>query len=87
MLLEELLVHLALDDHERGVDEGALEQLALEHPDQVLDARVLQQLLLHLLGEGLPNQQQLPVGCLVLRVRRVRCHHLQTVLDHLGALT
>jgi hypothetical protein len=41
LLLEELLIHLALDYHQGGVDERPLEQLALEHADQVFYARVL----------------------------------------------
>lgn len=41
VLLEVLLSHFPLDDHERSVDEGLLEQLRLEHPHQVLDADVL----------------------------------------------
>lgn len=40
ILLEILLRHLSLYDHERGVDERLLEQLTLEHAHQVLDADV-----------------------------------------------
>ena len=40
VLLEVLFCHFALNDHETCVDEGLLEQLALEHPHQVLDSNV-----------------------------------------------
>jgi len=35
LLEEDLLIHLFLDDHEAGVDEGPFEELALEHLYQV----------------------------------------------------
>lgn len=41
VLLEVLLRHLALDDHQTGVDERLLEKLALEHSHEVLDSDVL----------------------------------------------
>jgi hypothetical protein len=41
VLLEVLLRHLALDDHQTGVDERLLEKLALEHSHEVLDSNVL----------------------------------------------
>jgi hypothetical protein len=41
VFLEVLLSHLPLDDHETGVDEGLLEELALEHADEVFDPDVL----------------------------------------------
>lgn len=41
VFLEVLLGHLPLDDHETGVDEGLLEELTLEHADEVFDPDVL----------------------------------------------
>ena len=41
ILLEVLLRHLPLDDHEARVDEGLLEQLALEHPHKIFNPDVL----------------------------------------------
>jgi hypothetical protein len=40
VLLEVLLCHFTLNDHQTGVDEGLLEELALEHSDEVLDSNV-----------------------------------------------
>ena len=40
ILLEVLLGHLALDNHETCIDERLLEQLRLEHTDQVFDSDV-----------------------------------------------
>jgi len=41
VLLEVFLSHFPLDNHQRGVDERLLEELRLEHPDQVFDSDVL----------------------------------------------
>jgi hypothetical protein len=40
LFLEQFLIHLSLDDHKRGIDEGALEKLALEHPDKIFYASI-----------------------------------------------
>ena len=62
ILLEVLLGHFPLNDHETRVDERLFEQLALEHPHQVLYPDVLSRWSLYyasvcsyllLLGQGL----------------------------------
>ena len=41
ILLEILFSHFPLNDHQTGVDEGLLEELALEHSNEVFDPDVL----------------------------------------------
>jgi len=40
VLLEILFCHFPLNDHQTGVDEGLLEKLTLEHPNQVFDTNI-----------------------------------------------
>ena len=85
---EDLVVHAALNDEERGGDEGLLEELSLEHFDQVLDAQFLSQLRIltghHLLLE---SQVRLRQSALLLRGMQLRLD-LRLLLEQadLGAL-
>ena len=70
VLLEVLLSHFALNYHQAGVDERLLEELALEHSNQVFDSNILARRALNhatvcrnllLLGQGLLRS----VSCLL----------------------
>jgi len=89
LLLKEFFIHLSLYDHERCVYEGSLEQLALEHPYQVFDARILKRLLHHqlLLLLRVTYQCELPICCLIFRVLGVRGNCFEAILDDFSALS
>ena len=89
ILLEVLLCHLPLYDHQAGVDKRLLEQLALKHSNQIFDANVLARRSLYdstvrldllLLGQSLLRigLALLLEGCLVLL--KQFCRFFQSIL-------